>query len=606
MKLRLVHARAANRFMRDILEGIAYEAVALGADAEVVDDDFDPSADTVHVVVPHEYFAVVDPQQWPRERELTRTIALTVEHPGTPWFDVSADQAQRCAAIVDINHDARAALRRRGIDAEPFQIGYTEAWDSWRGASTARDIDITYMASSDPRRDAMLAGAGRWWADRTVHLMVPTVHPKPDDMADSRTSADKFELLARSQILVNAHRLESTCLEWVRVVEAISNGAVVVSEHSSDAAPLKAGVHFLSARLDALGLLARGLLDDPDELERMRREAYSFITTSLPMRPSVERLLDLAEHLATSPRPVPPQRDLPEPPRPSEPPPAWPVHPSPFDVLGGSIRRIEQRLRGLNALVTSMNGGEPDADRELARTPSFDTCTPRVSVITASYNHRGEVLDALASIAACPGPTFELLILDDASTDGSPPAIAEFLAERPWLPAALWVAGINRGPAATRNRLLQRCRGEYVFILDADNGVYPEILTRLVEALDADPEAAFSYAPIAAMRGHEFTRLISARPWIPTLFREGNYIDAMALLRADVVREFGGWSSEMDGWEDFHLWVRLAEAGRHATFVPQVLSWYRTSAHSLSVQVATDHAGMWSRIRAAAPSLMRD
>lgn len=606
MKLRLVHARAANRFMRDILEGIAHEALQLGADAEVVDDEFDTSPDTVHVVVPHEYFAVVPSRQWPRDRELARTIALTVEHPGTPWFEISAQQAQRCAAIVDINHDARAELRRRGIRAESFQIGYTKAWDHWQGANTPRDIDIAYLASSDERRDAMLAGAGQWWADKRVHLMVPTVEPKPDDMADSRTAADKFALLARSRILVNAHRLESTCLEWVRVVEAISNGAVVVSEHSSDAAPLRAGDHYVSARLDALGLLARGLLDRPDELCRLQRDSYEFVTTELPMRPSVDRLLGLAERLVRRPRRVPAKRDIPEPPRPSAPPPGWPTHVSQVDVLGGSIRRMEQRLRALNARLSALGGDSPDTDRLVARTPAIDQGVPRVSVLTASYNHRNEVLEALASVAACGGPTFEVLVLDDASTDGSSTAIEAFLAERPWLPAALWVAGANRGPSATRNRLLQHARGEFVFILDADNGVYPEVLARLVEALDADADAAFAYAPIAAMRGTEFTRLISARPWMPSLFRHGNYIDAMSLIRTEVVREFGGWSSELDGWEDFHLWVRLAEAGRHAAFVPQVLSWYRTSAHSLSVQVATDHAGMWSRIRAAAPTLMHD
>jgi hypothetical protein len=43
-----------------------------------------------------------------------------------------------------------------------------------------------------------------------------------------------------------------------------------------------------------------------------------------------------------------------------------------------------------------------------------------------------------------------------------------------------------------------------------------------------------------------------------------------------------------------------------AAFVPQVLSWYRTSAHSLSIQVSADPAGMWSRIRAAAPTLMSE
>ena len=606
MRLRLVHARAANRFMRDILEGIAHEACALGADAAVVDDKFDPAPDVVHLVVPHEYFAVVEPRLWPHERTLGRTIALTVEHPGTPWFDISTTQASRCAAVVDINRDARAELRRRGVRAEAFQIGYTAAWDHWHGAATDRDIAIAYLGSTDPRRDAMLAEAGRWWADVRAHLMVPTVEPKPDDLADSLTAGGKFALLARTSVVVNAHRLDSRCLEWVRVVEAITNGAVVVSEHSADAAPLRPGEHFVSGRIETLGLLARGILDHPSELARLQRDGYEFLRQELPMRPSVERLLSMAERLARTPRTVPRHREVSDPPRPGAIPPGWPQQVSQIDVLGGSIRRIEQRLRALDGAVRRMTGGSPDTDREVVRTPSYDIARPRVSVITASYNPRGEVLDALASMAACHGPSFELLVQDDASTDDSAAAISAFLEQRPWLPATLHVAGANRGPSVTRNRLLARARGEFVFVLDADNGVYPAILERLVAALDDDPAASFAYAPIAAIRGSEFTRLVSARPWMPRQLRHGNYIDAMALVRTSVLRDAGGWSQEMDGWEDFHLWVRLAEAGHHAAFVPQVLSWYRTSAHSLSVQVATDHAGMWSRIRAAAPNLMSE
>ena len=143
-------------------------------------------------------------------------------------------------------------------------------------------------------------------------------------------------------------------------------------------------------------------------------------------------------------------------------------------------------------------------------------------------------------------------------------------------------------------------------MLDADNGVYPDVLRRLVGALDADPDAAFAYAPIAVRRGKKFLSLSSARPWLPDQLRLGNYIDAMALVRTEVLREFGGWDPEMDGWEDFHLWARMAEEGLHAAFVPQVLSWYRTSSHSLSVQVSVDPVGMWSRIRAAAPTVMHE
>lgn len=605
MRLRFVHASAANRFMRDIFDGIAFEARCVGVDAEVVDDQFSSDSDVVHVMVPHEYFAVVPKEEWPSEAILSRSIALTVEHPGTPWFEISASQAKRCAAVLDINLDAQTELQRRGLAAQHFQIGYTQRWDQWGGTGSTRDIDILYMGSTDPRRDAMLSEAAQWWSDIRANLLVTTLAPKPDDSPDSVTSDGKYQLLARSRLLVNAHRLQSSCLEWIRVIEAMSNGAVVVSEHSSDVRPLVAGTHFVSARIESLGLIARGMLDQPDDIDRMRVAAYDFIREEMPMRPSVERLVDLACALVRRPRHVPTHQSIEEPPRPGPVMPGWPTMVTPVDVQGAALRRIEHRLRRLEeSLLATQAGVAAVADREVVRTPAMSTVAPRVSVIIASYNHSAEILDALSSLAGCSGPTFEVLIQDDASTDGSIAVVSRFLSERPWLAASLWAGQVNRGPSSTRNRLLERARGEFVFVLDADNGVYPPVLQRLVDALDADPAASFAYAPIAVKRGNEFVGLVSSRPWMPQLLRQGNYIDAMAMTRTEVLREFGGWNLEMDGWEDFHLWVRLAEAGHHAAFVPQVLSWYRASAHSLSIQVSVDGVGMWSRIRAAAPNLM--
>lgn len=608
MKLRIVHASRANRFMRDILEGIAHEAEALGADAEVVDDVFDPDPDTAHLVIPHEYFSVTDPALWPDAGILGRTIALTVEHPGTPWFEISAQQVYRCAAAVDINRDAAAELKRRGVRVLPFQIGYTERWDHWRGGDGERDIDILYMGSTDEKRDRMLASAAPWWADVNVRLLVPGTAPKPEDGADSVTGSRKYDLLARSQLMINAHRLEAVCLEWIRVIEAMCNGCVVVSEHSTDAAPLRPGEHFISGGIDTLGLLSRGILDSPDDIDRLRHAAYDFIRAELPMRPAVETLLELAEDCVRRPRTMLPPADVPHPPRPQPIRPAWPQTASQLDIIGMSVRRIEQRMRTLERDLQQLTMSERPTSlvTEAVRTPAMDVTEPRVSVIIPLYNHADEVVEALSSVVATRGPSIEVLVYDDASTDGSGDVVADFLSTRPWLAGGLYVGALNRGLSIVRNELLSRARGEFTFVLDADNGVYPDVLARLTAALDEDPDAAFAYTPLAVRRGHVFTRLVSSRPWQPELFRQGNYIDAMALLRTQTLLALGGWDADMDGWEDFHLWVRIAEAGMYGAFVPQALSWYRGSEHSMSIEIAAHSVGLWSRIRAAAPTIMRE
>ena len=75
---------------------------------------------------------------------------------------------------------------------------------------------------------------------------------------------DKLGLLARSRVLLNLHRHSEPYFEWVRVLEAVHCGAVVVSEWSRDYEPLVPGAHFLSARPEAIGELVESLLDDED------------------------------------------------------------------------------------------------------------------------------------------------------------------------------------------------------------------------------------------------------------------------------------------------------------------------------------------------------
>lgn len=596
--------------MRDILEAVAFEAGALGVDAAVIDEPAPTIDDTVFVLIPHEYFATVPSRDWPSEQQLSRTIALTVEHPGTPWFETSAQQARRCGAIVDINRDAAAELARRGCRATHFQIGYTEAWDQWTGEpDSQRDVDILYLGSTDPGRDAALANYGaHWWRYRT-RILVPGHEPKTEESNHYYLGKRKFRLLADSQVTLNLHRLETSSLEWVRVIEAMCNGAVVVSDHSTDDDPLVPGVHYLSGSRENLGRYAGLLIEQPDRAEALRQRAYEFIRERLPMRRAVEMLLEEGAALLSARQPVPRIADIPQI-VPYEPPTfGWPTEPTQLDFIGSSLRRIEGRLRRLEVAATRERLGLPAAGSAILDeyvTPAYEVVSPRCSVVIPLHNYEREVIETLDSVAASTGIEFDVLIQDDCSTDGSLSAVRRYLETHPALPAKLRRAQVNQGLSATRNDLLAAARSNYVFTLDADNGVFPTGLARLADELDADPEATFAYSIIAGRRSGQYVRLISERAWQPSLLRLGNYIDAMAMLRRDRILDLGGYDTSMFGWEDFHLWARVAEHGGHGAFVPEILSWYRLSEHSMISETHIDLVALWSKIRAAAPTLMSD
>lgn len=612
MKLRLMHGAAGNIFMREILEAIAFEARAAGVDAETVDDVFpELEADMAYVVIPHEYFAVVPRQTWPSQEQLSRTIALTVEHPGTPWFDLSEVQARRCAVVFDINQDSTYALLRAGHDATHFQLGYTAAWDRWQGFDGDRPTDILYMGSKDDRRDEALSGYAQNWWDLNYRFLIPTNNPRSASTPGFLTGVQKYDLLRQSKVMLNIHRLDSRSLEWVRVIEAVSNGCVVVSEHSLDAAPLVASDHFFSAGLKGIGVLAKDILDHPEKLDKVRDSAYDFIRSAMPLAASVARLLVAAERLVTHRRAVPALNEVESPPvyDASRRPVPWGTPGTYHEVLGAGIRRLEGKLRQMEkeARLRTLGIKNPaDAQTDEYVTWSYDAVVPKVSVVVPLYNHHNFIVEALESVLATTGVDYEVIIQDDGSTDASLKVAREFLEAHPYLPARLIHSAVNNGLAATRNFLLGHARGQYIFPLDADNGIYPTALKEFSDALDAAPEAPFAYAPIVAMRGGQPAGLVSAQPWDPEELRFGNYIDNMSMLRIRDVRELGGWDPQMFVWEDYHLWLRIAESGRAPIFIEKALTWYRMTGHSLRMEAGIDNATLWSRLREAAPTVLAD
>jgi glycosyltransferase involved in cell wall biosynthesis len=151
---------------------------------------------------------------------------------------------------------------------------------------------------------------------------------------------------------------------------------------------------------------------------------------------------------------------------------------------------------------------------------------------------------------------------------------AYVLEEDPAVPAVLLHQSVDHGLAHARNVLAEQARGEHILFLDATAGIFPTTLERLVNALDADPRAAFSYPMVAAFDDTRPVELLGSLPWEPERLKRGNWIDGTALIRRARLLELGGYSTDprLAGWEDFYLWCKLAADGAHGAHVPQVLA----------------------------------
>ena len=159
----------------------------------------------------------------------------------------------------------------------------------------------------------------------------------------------------------------------------------------------------------------------------------------------------------------------------------------------------------------------------------------------------------------------------------------------------------NRGLAKARNTAFRYSRTPFVFVLDADNALYPHCLKRLMEALQ-NSSASFAYA-IAEKFG-DVSGLTNYIPWNPTQFAINNTIDAMVLIRKSEWEKVGGYSTDMPvmGWEDFDLWFKIARAGGWGVLVPEVLTRYRVHGSSMLRTVTNPKVGiLWPHLRQTYP-----
>jgi hypothetical protein len=594
VRLEFVLSRRQNQFFVELASAIRHELQALGTESGITVGGFPPRRDgDVYVLLPpHEYVGLeggFEPIDAPL---LRRTVFICAEQPGTAFFEENASLAEHAGAVFDISRAGVREFNRRGVAARQFQLGYSAYWDR-RPAGDDRDVDVLFMGCHTERRARHLASyAPSLWRWRTRLILSDNSRPNWSASPSFVTGSDKWRLLGRSRVLLNLHQGEATYFEWLRLVEAICNGCVIVTEHSVDHEPLQPGIHFLPGRAEALGLLAQRVLEDDGLRLARQRQAYDFVRARLPLRHAVSELVEAGTSLA---RTVSLPRSLGRGKRRSEAD-RWVVErPQPTPVTNDpEISLIRQDLKELAlevkelrrelAQLTAVRDGRRSLTTVIEReSAAYRGARPRVSVLTSVYNHAQYIEGALSSAVETRYRDLELVVVDDGSTDATVARIGKWMDGHEHIPIVFVRHPVNRGLPHARNTALDLTRGEFAFVLDADNEVYPNCFVRLLAALGHDSEAVFAYGMLAIVGPEGPIGLQSVFPWDPDRFRRSNYIDAMALVRANTVRALGGYTTDrrLYGWEDYDLWCRMAELGLHGVLVPEIVAVYRVAARSM-------------------------
>jgi glycosyltransferase involved in cell wall biosynthesis len=209
--------------------------------------------------------------------------------------------------------------------------------------------------------------------------------------------------------------------------------------------------------------------------------------------------------------------------------------------------------------------------------------SPLFSVVIAAHNAVRTLPSTVRSVLAQSRPDFEIVVVDDGSTDGTGDALRGVRDDR-----ITYVRQANLGPAAARNAGIERAAGTYVCLLDSDDLWLPDYLETMATALASDTGAGLAYTD--AWRLDDVTRRVARRtsmsgcrpPRQPPAKRdalllallERNFVYNSATVRREVLDDVGGFKTFARS-EDYELWLRIAASGARFVNAGKVLAVYR-------------------------------
>jgi GT2 family glycosyltransferase len=212
--------------------------------------------------------------------------------------------------------------------------------------------------------------------------------------------------------------------------------------------------------------------------------------------------------------------------------------------------------------------------------------SPAVSIITPAFNAARYLEESVESALAQTFRDFELLIVDDGSTDDTL-AIARRLAARDSRVRA--VATAQRvGVSAARNVGFRHARGRFFALLDGDDIWLPDFLAAQLAVFDKSPAVDVVSGNALNLGGPSDGRPLrsasgESRPiTLIDMIEHEDAVLVMSVLRRRVVDAIGGFSEDLRRSEDYDFWLRAALAGFHFVANPTPLARYRRHASSAS------------------------
>jgi len=200
---------------------------------------------------------------------------------------------------------------------------------------------------------------------------------------------------------------------------------------------------------------------------------------------------------------------------------------------------------------------------------------PKVTVAIPCYNHGAYLPETLASIEAQTLCDYEIIIVNDGSTDAETLSFLNTLNSS----KIKVLTTKNRGVSAARNSAIAVASSDYILPLDADDKIAPSYLEKAVAILDEQPDVAIVYCDQIAFGERE--GLFSLPDYDRRRLLIENLMPVSAVFRKIIWEEAGGFSESMVcGWEDWDFWISVSRFDLGIVKLKEPLFYYRVRADS--------------------------
>lgn len=212
---------------------------------------------------------------------------------------------------------------------------------------------------------------------------------------------------------------------------------------------------------------------------------------------------------------------------------------------------------------------------------------PAVSILIATYNRAAYLREALDSVLGQSYHDFEVVVIDDGSTDGSTELLRDYQRRYPDKIRHFWHEGrINKGTSSSLNAAIEQSGGRYLAWLDSDDVWFPDKLAKQMSHIESQPALGmvYGYAVVIDENGTRFPGLIGGDV-SRDAFRQlviGNAICPSTVLMRRACLDDVGWFNEGVIYHDWELFIRIA-ARYPIGFISEPLAFYRIHARNISI-----------------------